>query len=94
MVSYRGALVFSVQPTTLSIDRPCDACTKPCVIACPVGALTGDGYDVPTCHAHLRSAAGADCLKNGCLVRRACPVNQTYGRDPEQSGYHMRLFLK
>lgn len=93
MVSFRGALalkeVVAVPPPAV---KPCDACAAPCLTACPAGALTGAGYDVPACHAWLDRAEGAECLSSGCLVRRACPVSQSYARLPEQSAYHMRQF--
>lgn len=94
MISYRGALQFPETITDVpEVQNPCTPCSKPCVSACPVGALTPEGYDVPACHAYMRSTEGADC-NNGCLVRRACPVSQSYGRDPKQSAYHMGQFLK
>ena len=93
MVSFRGALalreVVEVPPPAV---RPCEGCAAPCLTACPAGALTGAGYDLPACHAFLDRPEGADCLSGGCLVRRACPVSQSYARLPEQSGYHMRQF--
>lgn len=93
MVSFRGALalkeVVEVPPPAV---KPCETCATPCLTACPAGALTGAGYDVPGCHAWLDRAEGADCLSGGCLVRRACPVSQSYARLPEQSAYHMRQF--
>lgn len=93
MVSFRGALalkdVVDVPPLA---DRPCDGCPAPCLTACPAGALTGAGYDVPGCHAWLDRPEGEECLSGGCLVRRACPVSQSYARLPEQSAYHMRQF--
>jgi epoxyqueuosine reductase len=93
MVSFRGALalkeVVEVPPPAV---KPCEGCVAPCLIACPAGALTGAGYDVPACHAWLDRAEGAECLSGGCLVRRACPVSQSYARLPEQSAYHMRQF--
>lgn len=93
MVSFRGALALreevDLPPTAL---RPCDACPAPCLTACPPAALTGAGYDVPACHAHLDRPEGAGCLTGGCLVRRACPVSRTYARLPEQSAYHMGQF--
>jgi epoxyqueuosine reductase len=93
MVSFRGALALKqaveVPP---AVARPCDACPAPCLTACPAGALTGAGYDVPGCHAFLDRPEGADCMTGGCLVRRACPVSQTYARLPEQSAYHMGQF--
>lgn len=97
MVSYRGAIAL---PDRIDLPAPpkaspCLACAgKPCLTACPAGALTAKGYDVPACHAFLDTAAGADALSGGCLVRRACPISQAYGRLPEQSAYHMRLFHK
>jgi epoxyqueuosine reductase len=93
MVSFRGALALkeevAVPPPAA---RPCDTCPAPCLTACPVGALTGAGYDLPACHGFLDRPEGQDCMTGGCLVRRACPVSQSYARLPEQSGYHMRQF--
>ena len=90
MVSFRGALALKeVVDLPAPGPRPCEDCPKPCLAACPVGALTGAGYDVPRCHQHLDE--GGDCM-NGCLVRRACPVSQAYARMPEQSAHHMRQF--
>jgi epoxyqueuosine reductase len=96
MVSYRGAVGLRERldlPATG--PRPCENCAgQPCLTACPVGALSGAGYDVPACHAFLDTAPGRDCLTQGCAVRRACPVSHAYGRVPQQSAYHMGLFHK
>jgi epoxyqueuosine reductase len=93
LVSFRGALalkeVVAVPPPAAI---PCDTCPAPCLTACPVGALTAAGYDLPICHGFLDRAEGQDCMTGGCQVRRACPVSQSYARLPEQSGYHMRQF--
>jgi hypothetical protein len=95
MVSFRGALALQVAVEVPAAGlRPCDTCAAPCLAACPAGALTGAGYDVPTCHGFLDSESGQDCMDQGCAVRRACPVSQSYARMPEQSGYHMRQFHK
>ena len=96
MASYRGALALcdrlDLPPTP---NNPCDTCTQqPCLTACPSGALTNTGYDVPKCHTFLDTLAGQDHLKGGCNVRRACPVSQSYGRVEEQSAYHMSIFHK
>lgn len=90
--SYRGALAFA-QAVDLppAPPRPCDACSGPCREACPVGALTGAGYDVAACHAYLDTAAGADCMSRGCAVRRACPVGADLRPEP-QSAFHMTAF--
>jgi epoxyqueuosine reductase len=95
LVSFRGALALQEEvevPPQLS--RPCEGCAAPCLTACPAGALTAAGYDVPACHAFLDQPDGAECLSGGCLVRRACPVSQSYARLPEQSAYHMGQFHK
>ncbi|MFC2969435.1 ferredoxin [Acidimangrovimonas pyrenivorans] len=94
MVSYRGALAL---PGRLNLPAPpaapCGSCAeKPCLTACPAGALTAAGYDVPACHAFLDGPDGTGCLSRGCAVRRACPVSQSYARVAEQSAYHMGLF--
>ncbi len=94
MVSYRGALAL---PTRLDLPEPppnpCDSCaTKPCLGACPVGALAGEAYDIPTCHAYLDTGDGRDCLDQGCVVRRVCPISQRYARQTAQSAYHMQQF--
>ncbi|SNX69441.1 hypothetical protein SAMN05878503_10441 [Cereibacter ovatus] len=92
--SCRGALalpmVIDLPPPTPS---PCANCgTQPCRTACPAGALTANGYDVPACHAFLDTSAGTDCLSRGCAVRRACPRSQGHARIETHSAYHMRQF--
>jgi hypothetical protein len=94
MVSFRGALALKERvdlppPPPL----PCDRCAgQPCRTACPAGALTDAGYDLPACHAWLDTAPGQDCMTAGCAVRRACPVSARHARMQEQSAYHMRQF--
>jgi epoxyqueuosine reductase len=93
-VSFRGALALreriELPPPP---PAPCSTCAdQPCLTACPVDALTPAGYDVPRCKSYLDTFAGQDCLTAGCLVRRACPVSHGFGRDPAQSGFHMRHF--
>jgi hypothetical protein len=96
MISIRGALKV---PQVWALDlppaeNPCLACVdRPCVTACPVGALSDDhDYDVPACKAFLDTSPGKDCMTQGCRVRRACPVSQSFQRDPAQSAFHMRSF--
>lgn len=93
MVSYRGALALpwklDVPPTGLSPCKTCD--TRPCLSACPVSALSAaTGYNVSACHDWLNT--DRECLDNGCLARRACPVSQTFPRLTEQSAFHMAAF--
>ncbi|EBA10228.1 hypothetical protein [Sagittula stellata] len=94
-LSFRGALAL---PARLDLAappaRPCDTCAAPCISACPVSALAeGQAYDVPRCQAHVASEEGNDC-RQGCLVRRACPVAKDFQRRPEQSSFHMSAFMR
>lgn len=96
MISIRGALIFDgipdgPPPVTTS---PCDTCAaKPCITACPVGALSATPpYDVPACKAFLDTTAGHDCMTNGCKVRNACPVSRRFDRPAAQSHFHMKAF--
>ncbi len=95
--AYRGALAFAGPlelPAPASRARPCDSCVdRPCLSTCPVGAFSATGYDVPACTGHIASAAGADCLGEGCRARRACPVGRAYIYRPAQAALHMRAFL-
>ncbi len=94
MISLRGAVLVPERidlPPAPAVS-PCEGCAKPCLTACPVGALGPQPYDVPACHAYLETPAGAACMSQGCQVRRACPVSDHFGRDPAQSAHHMRHF--
>ncbi|MDQ2095733.1 ferredoxin [Rhodalgimonas zhirmunskyi] len=94
MVSYRGAIYLPTRhalPVTAA--NPCESCAaQPCRTACPVAALTPAGYDIPACKSFLATPEGTDCMTQGCAVRRACPLSQTYGRLPGQSAFHMKAF--
>jgi hypothetical protein len=92
LVSYRGALGFAGRLALgPAADRPCDACARPCLDACPARALTGAGYDLAACHDWLDRPEGRDCLEGGCRVRRACPVGA--GLQPTaQAAFHMAAF--
>jgi ferredoxin len=95
--SYRGALAFEEAlaiPSFEAQPSPCLSCAaQPCLSACPVRAFSIDGYDIARCAAHLRSDSGRDCMEEGCLARRACPVGAGYRPSPEEAGFHMRAFL-
>ncbi|MGZ2256299.1 ferredoxin [Roseobacter sp. A03A-229] len=96
MISIRGALLFDTPLLTEAPTQtsPCDSCADtPCVSACPVGALSAEeAYDVPRCKGFLETTEGADCMTQGCRVRRACPVSAQFDRPPAQSAFHMRAF--
>jgi hypothetical protein len=96
--SYRGALGFREAldvPAWDASPSPCDSCAeKPCLSACPAGAFAVGGYDVAACAAHLRSAAGAECMERGCLARRACLVGPEHAHGAEQAAFTMQGFLR
>lgn len=94
MVSFRGAIHLpNLELPQIVASRPCDTCPdKPCLTACPVGALSAGKYDIQACHSFLETEDGHDDLVKGCAVRRACPISQNYGRSEQQSAYHMQQF--
>jgi len=90
--SLRGAIAIPDMVAPDPAPSPCTTCAdKPCLTACPATALTAQGYDVPRCHAFLDTAAGSDCMDQGCAVRRGCPVARDR-RLPAQSAFHMKAF--
>jgi ferredoxin len=95
---YRGALGFREAldvPEPASAPSPCDSCRERwCLNACPVGAFSGNGYDVAVCAGHLQDPAGADCMGFGCRARRACPVGAAHAYGPAQANFFMRAFLR
>jgi hypothetical protein len=95
LVSFRGALGFGERlDLPPSGQRPCNTCAeKPCLTACPVGALTASGYDVPACRAYVLSPPGAaSCRAHGCAVRLACPWSARHPRATALHAHHMRHF--
>lgn len=91
---YRGALGFSrpVDGEPLMAEaHPCDHCPdKPCLTACPAGAVRPGTFDVPACRAHLRTRQGqGGCMASGCLSRAACPIGADYRYDDAQLRFHM-----
>jgi epoxyqueuosine reductase QueG len=92
---YRGALgfAFMVEPKPFHGAHPCDGCIdKPCLTACPAGAVTPERFDVGLCRDHLRDPAqGQCCMSGGCSARDRCPVGQQYRYPQEQIQFHMRM---
>lgn len=94
MISYRGAIALRARialPAPLA-EPPCTGCARPCLGACPVGALGPEGYDVPACRAHVASPEGAACRTGGCRVRMACPPAAAFGLPEAQRAHHMEAF--
>lgn len=94
--AYRAAFLFEVpfeMPEAAGGASPCESCAdKPCLTACPVDAFGAEGFAAEACAGHIGAPAGADCLGNGCLARRACPVGRDYTYAPPQAGFHMGKF--
>ncbi|WP_113404758.1 4Fe-4S dicluster domain-containing protein [Rhizobium sp. SYY.PMSO] len=92
---YRGALGFAepLEKTEMPefSANPCDRCVeKPCLVACPVDAVTAAAFDVEGCRSHLRTEEGrAGCTTRGCLARNACPVAAEYRYPAAQLAFHM-----
>ncbi|MEX0692875.1 MAG: ferredoxin [Rhodospirillales bacterium] len=96
--AYRGAFLFAEKldiPPPARTASPCLSCLdQPCLNTCPVSAFSEQGYEVPACRSHIANAEGLDCLDQGCLARRACPVGRDYLYEPAQATFHMRHFLQ
>jgi hypothetical protein len=97
--AYRAALAFeralASLPPHSGTPSPCPTCSgQPCLGACPVGAFTGDGYDVAACRGHLVTEAGRDCIDLGCRARRACPIGKPHAYGSTQAAFHMRAFVR
>ena len=97
MISYRGALILeqSIELPLTSEKSPCEACSEPCLSACPVDALNVASYDTDACKSYLGASTGQNtCFQRGCLVRISCPLSTKNGRYEDQTKFHMRAFLK
>lgn len=95
--AYRGALLFAgrlplAAPPPLA--WPCVVCRdRPCLTACPAGAVTAEGYHVARCRALLERLPDGPCMRGGCLARHACPVGRAFVYDAAQAAHHMRAFV-
>jgi hypothetical protein len=98
--AYRFALALpNTQPrkTPLATPAPdlCATCNgQPCLQACPVDAYTGEAFLLDACASHLHSGLGADCMRSGCLARRACPVAADKRYSQEHAAFHMQAFAQ
>jgi ferredoxin-like protein FixX len=71
----------------LTAPSPCDSCAdKPCITACPAGAVGTDTFEAPACFGH-RLQAGSDCAAR-CRARAACPVASEHRYSEAQTAYH------
>ncbi|MGC4407282.1 ferredoxin [Rhizobium rosettiformans] len=98
--SYRGALLFRTwdeaqEEQAVTALHPCETCVeKPCLTACPAGAISLDGFDVAACRAHLATPQGqGGCMVSGCLARNACPIGVGYRYPDSQLRFHMQALM-
>ena len=96
--AYRGALIFGARielPSGPERQSPCDSCDgKPCLTGCPVRAHEENAFDLARCIGHIVTDAGAGCMTDGCLARRACPVGRPTQYAPDQAQFHMTAFRR
>lgn len=72
---------------------PCDSCLdKPCIDACPAGAVGVGGIDGGRCMTYRLSAESA--CADRCLARLACPVAPEHRYSLGQVQYHYGLSLE
>ncbi len=73
-------------------NHPCAGCrARPCVAACPAGALAGGSFSLEKCIAH-RTAADSGC-RHTCIARLACPVGSEHRYDEGQMRHAYRISL-
>lgn len=66
---------------------PCGTCTeRPCVAACPAGAIGPAGWDVPACVDHR--VADPDVCRAHCEARVACVYGRAHRYPSEARRYH------
>jgi hypothetical protein len=70
---------------------PCGSCARPCVEACPAGAVATSGFDFVPCSAR-RLAEGSSCAHT-CVARAACPVGTDERYGVAQLAFHMDASL-
>jgi ferredoxin len=90
---YRGALGFRFElPARAAVpNHPCETCLeKPCLSACPVGAIGADRFDVAACRSYLDTQRGDEtCRVSGCVARNACPAGAGSRYPEAQLRFHM-----
>lgn len=94
--AYRAVVATNAElPVSSAATRqsPCVSCQgKPCIDACPAGAVGASGLDGEKCMT-FRLAVGSACADR-CLARLACPVAPEHRYTLEQVQYHYGLSLE
>lgn len=91
--AYRAVVLADTDlPLTprLESPSPCDSCaSKPCISACPAGALASSqtgAWQLRTCIDYRKLETSA--CQDRCLARNACPVGAAHRYDDAQIRYH------
>jgi len=87
-VSMRMVLLTTehLSHTVLSTVSPCTGCeTKPCINACPAGAVSISGWSVQKCASFHRESTVCEGV---CYSRMRCPVGSQYRHSKLQHLYH------
>lgn len=94
--AYRAAVLtesdFVPTPPLLS-HSPCASCVaKPCVSACPAGAMDGDDFSLEKCLGFRRQLASP--CQSSCLARYACPVGSEHRYEAAQMAHSYSISLR
>ncbi|MES2878349.1 MAG: hypothetical protein V4713_07990 [Pseudomonadota bacterium] len=91
--AYRAVVLADTQLALTprrEFPSPCDSCAdKPCIAACPAGALASErtgSWRLQTC-LDFRKRPQSPC-EDRCLARNACPVGAGHRYADEQVAYH------
>lgn len=94
--AYRAlALADSDFPLTVPQDQPspCITCDgKPCLAACPAGAVTAEAFSLGKCIAWRRQSQSP--CRETCLSRLACPIAREHRYTPEQIRHTYAISLR
>lgn len=89
--AFRGVFLIEAEidhPKLATFESPCERCQdKPCLNACPAGAVTKDNFILKSC-ATYRISEQSKC-ETICLARLACPYQAQHRYSDEQITYHM-----
>jgi hypothetical protein len=89
-IALRAAILVPadvVAPRPADGFDPCPTCVeRPCIAACPVGAIGPRGWDVAACVAH-RLADEAHCAA-GCTSRVECVYGREHHPPPDALAFH------
>jgi hypothetical protein len=90
-MALRAAVLLpdALAPTATPGFDPCPTCIeRPCITACPAGAVSAAGWDVPGCMAY-RLRPVDDCA-GGCHARIDCVLGREHRYPPEALAFHQR----